>query len=61
MTGVDTNEHAPLHDSVRGYEGDVLGEFYGPAAEEVGGVISATRDADLRVMAGTIHGGQEEQ
>ena len=61
LTGVDTNEHAPLHDSVRGYEGDVLGEFYGPAAEEVGGVISATRDADLRVMAGTIHGGQEEQ
>ena len=56
LTGADTNESAPLHDSVRGYEGDVLGEFYGPAAEEVGGVISATRDEDLRVMTGTIHG-----
>ena len=59
LTGVDTNESAPLHDSVRGYEGDVRGEFYGPAAEEVGGVISATRDADLRVMIGTIRGYQE--
>ena len=59
LTGVDTNESAPLHESVRGYEGDVLGEFYGPAAEEVGGVISATRDADLRVMSGTIHGRQQ--
>ena len=59
LTGADTNESAPLHDSVRGYEGDVLGEFYGPAAEEVGGVISATREADLRVMGGTIHGHQQ--
>ena len=59
LTGVDTNDSAPLHDSVRGYVGDVLGEFYGPAAEEVGGVISARRDADLRVMAGTIHGRQQ--
>ena len=59
LTGVDRNESAPLHESVRGYEGDVLGEFYGPAAEEVGGVISATRDADLRVMGGTIRGHQQ--
>ena len=59
LTGVDTNESASLHDSVRGYEGDVLGEFYGPAAEEIGGVISATRDADLRVMSGTIRGHQQ--
>ena len=59
LTGVDRNESAPLHESVRGYEGDVLGEFYGPAAEEVGGVISATRDADLRVMGGTIRGRQQ--
>ena len=56
LTGVDTNESAPLHESVRGYEGDVLGEFYGPAAEEVAGVVSGTRDADLRVMAGTMRG-----
>ncbi len=61
LTGVDTNDSAPLHDSVRGYVGGVLGEFYGPAAEEVGGVISATRDADLRVMLGNFDGRQEEQ
>ena len=59
LTGVDTNESAPLHESVRGYEGDVLGEFYGPAAEEVAGVVSATRDADLRVMAGTMGGDKQ--
>ena len=59
LSGVDTDNRTPLHDSVRGYKGQVLGEFYGPAAEEVGGVIHATRDADLRVMSGTIHGHQQ--
>lgn len=43
LTGTDTNENAALGESMRGYEGDVLGEFYGPNAEEVGGVINATR------------------
>lgn len=56
LTGTDTNTAAPLRDSVRGYRGDVLGEFYGPAAEEVGGVLSATRVEDLRVMGGAFHG-----
>ena len=53
---MDSNATAPLHESVRGYEGHVLGEFYGPAAEEVGGVLSASREEDLRVMLGEFHG-----
>ena len=56
LTGTDTNAAAPLRDSVRGFQGDVLGEFYGPAAEEVGGVFSARRDEDLRVMGGAFRG-----
>ena len=59
LTGTDTNAAAPLRDSVRGFQGDVLGEFYGPAAEEVGGVLSATRDEDLRVMGGAFRGKQQ--
>ena len=59
LTGVDTNENAALGESMRGYEGDVLGEFYGPNAEEVGGVINATRDEDLRVMSGRFIGDQQ--
>ena len=56
LTGADTNSAAALDDSLRGYEGNVLGEFYGPAAEEVGGVFTATRDADQRVLYGALHG-----
>ncbi|MCY4318103.1 MAG: transferrin-binding protein-like solute binding protein [Alphaproteobacteria bacterium] len=43
LTGVDSNPTASLDESVRGFEGSMLGEFYGPAAEEVGGVLNATR------------------
>lgn len=56
LTGVDTNSAAALDASMRGYEGNVLGEFYGPAAEEVGGVFTATRDEDQRVLAGALYG-----
>ena len=44
LTGVDSNAAAPADETVRGYEGGVLGEFYGPAAEEVGGVLNASRN-----------------
>ena len=37
LTGMDSNPNAPLDRSVRGYLGAILGEFYGPGAEEVGG------------------------
>ena len=56
LTGVDSNANASLDESVRGYEGHVIGEFYGPAAEEVGGVLSASREEDLRVMNGALYG-----
>ena len=56
LTGMDTNAAAPLRESVRGFEGGVIGDFYGPAAEEVGGVLSARRDEDLRLMTGTFGG-----
>ena len=29
--------------SIRGFSGNMLGEFYGPAAEEVGGVLNGNR------------------
>ena len=60
LTGADTNSAAALDDSLRGYEGNVLGEFYGPAAEEVGGVFTATRDEDQRVLAGALHGQKQQ-
>ena len=60
LTGVDSDPNTPLDESVRGFMGHVLGEFYGPNAEEVGGVVSATRDvagtADDRVLYGFIGG-----
>ena len=35
----------PTEDSVRSFTGTMLGEFYGPAGEEVGGVLRGHRDA----------------
>ncbi len=58
LTGVDSEPNTPLDESVRDFMGHVLAEFYGPNAEEVGGVVSATRDvagtADDRVLYGYI-------
>ena len=34
----------------------MLGEFYGPAAEEAGGVLRATRTSDNRVLIGSFGG-----
>ena len=56
LTGMDSNANAPMDESLSGYKGDVLGEFYGPAAEEVGGVFNASRDD--RVMIGWLGGAQ---
>ena len=56
LTGVDSNAATPLQDTVRGYQGDVLGEFYGPEAEEIGGVLTAVRDGDQRIMSGAFIG-----
>jgi len=42
--GWDSGE-TPTEDSVGGFTGTMLGEFYGPAGEEVGGVLRGHRDA----------------
>ncbi|MDE0333083.1 MAG: transferrin-binding protein-like solute binding protein, partial [Nitrospinae bacterium] len=44
-TGEDTDANSAPEDSVRGFSGKMLGEFYGPAAEEVAGVINGSRTA----------------
>ena len=54
LTGADSNVNALNDETVDGYEGGVLGEFYGPAAEEVGGVFNARRDD--RVLIGLLGG-----
>ena len=43
VSGVDSDPNAPEDRTLRGFEGDMLGEFYGPGAEEAGGVLSAAR------------------
>ena len=58
LTGEDSNADADLDETVRGYEGDILGEFYGPSAEEVGGVLNAESEAHDRVMHGWFGGKQ---
>ena len=58
LTGMDSNANAPMNETVRGYEGGVLGEFYGPDAAEVAGVLNATRED--QVMAGAF-GGVKQQ
>ena len=46
LTGVDDVANAPLGDSVRGFTGDVSGQFYGPNAREFGAALSASRATD---------------
>ena len=61
LTGMDSNANAPMDMTVNDYKGGILGEFYGPNAEEVGGVWNATRDRDDRVMAGAFQAEMDEQ
>lgn len=56
LTGQDSNANASMEESLGGYEGSVLGEFYGPAAEEVGAVFTASRDD--RALVGWLGGSQ---
>ena len=62
LRGVDTDPDAPNDASLRGFSGAILGEFYGPGAEELGGVLNATRDLtgedNDRTLTGFI-GGKE--
>ena len=61
--GQDSNPDSPASDSVRGFEGDMLGEFYGPNGEEVAGVLNGRRDATDTTPEQFIHGifGAERQ
>ena len=60
VTGHDSALLPNLAASLSGYRGTLQGEFYGPTGEEVGGVISATRDlagtANDRVIEGHVVG-----
>ena len=61
LRGTDTDADAAPADSARGFTGGVLGEFYGPAAEEIGGVFNARRanaDGEDTVMHGWFGGEQ---
>ena len=44
LTAGDSDPNTPFNESVRGYMGHILGEFFGPNAEEVGAVVAASRD-----------------
>ena len=59
LTGMDSTADAPMDMTVSGYEGGVLGEFYGPNAEEIGGAWNATRGD--RVVAGNFYARQDDQ
>ena len=56
LTGSDLNLNAELEESVRGFVGDILGEFYGPEAEEIGGVLNAVRTQDDQTLVGILSG-----
>ena len=62
LTGVDDDADAPLEDSMRGFTGDVSGQFYGPGAREFAGTLGASRtigDDDDWTMAGWLGGTKE--
>ena len=60
ITGHDSDENPSLAQSVAGYVGSLLGEFYGPDANEIGAVLTATRDLTGsdhdRVLQGYVGG-----
>ena len=62
--GIDPNRGAAPGESIRGFSGTILGDFYGPAAEEIGGVWSGRRDATdgtpEQFLIGGFHGSQSE-
>ena len=54
LTGMDSGSNA-LEDTVRGFEGTVHGEFYGPEAEEMGAVVRAESAAHNRTLVGRLN------
>ena len=43
-TGQDTNANNSMDTSARGFSGQMVGDFYGPNAEETAGVFNGSRD-----------------
>ena len=43
-TGQDTDADNPMDTSARGFSGQMVGDFYGPNAEETAGVFNGSRD-----------------
>lgn len=62
--GNDANVNAAPDETIRGFSGNLLGEFYGPAAEEIGGVIggrrAATDSTPEQFLIGGFHGSQPD-
>ena len=60
LIGNDSDPDASFDESLKGFTGSILGEFYGPNADEIGGVVSAERDAVGqeygRVLYGYVNG-----
>ena len=56
LTGGDSDSTTSFDESVRGFKGHILGEFYGPNAEQVGGVVTATRDVEGTENDRVLHG-----
>ena len=56
-TGNDANENAMPHETIGGFTGTMIGEFYGPAAAEVGGVLSGRRAATATTPEQFLMGG----
>ena len=57
--GQDTDPSSALEGSIRGFEGSMIGEFYGPNAEEVGGAFTGQREETDQVVNGRF--GAESQ
>ena len=55
--GNDPNENAAPHETMGGFTGTLIGEFYGPSADEVGGVLSGRRAATAATPEQFLIGG----
>ena len=55
--GNDSAENAPPHETIRGFTGVLIGEFYGPSAGELGGVLSGRRAASATTPEQFLLGG----
>ncbi len=51
--GLDTDVNSDPRDSIRGYSGAIIGDFYGPNAEEAAGVVNGGRPP-MGGNAGTV-------